>query len=125
MAKTRVFISFDFDNDLELKEDLIAQSRRQDSPFSIANWSMQEAAPESKWEQEAEARIKQSDVVIVMLGYNTHQAPGVRKEVAMTNKNHIRIFQLKPQDRNCKPVPNAGTVYSWTWPNLKKLLDES
>ena len=122
MAKTRVFISFDFDNDLELKNGLVGQSHLEDSPFSIANWSMNEPAPEANWEQEAESRIKRFDVVVVMLGNNTHQAPGVRKEVAMANRNGIRIFQLKPQERNVTRVAGAGSVHDWTWPNLRRLL---
>ena len=35
MAKKRVFISFDFDHDKSLRGDLVAQSKRPDSPFSI------------------------------------------------------------------------------------------
>jgi hypothetical protein len=122
MAKTRVFISFDYDHDLELKEGLVGQSRLQDSPFSIANWSLQEAAPQASWEAAAEARIQQVDVVVVMLGYNTHQAPGVLKEVGMANRHRVRVVQLRPQNRSCTPVPNAGPVIEWTWDNLKQLL---
>lgn len=122
MAKTRVFISFDYDNDLELKEGLIGQSRLADSPFAIANWSLQEAAPQPQWEREAESRIRQADLVIVMLGYNTHQAPGVLKEIAMARRNGVRTIQLKPQNRNCAPVANAGPVIEWTWENLKRVL---
>lgn len=122
MAKTRVFISFDYDNDRELKEGLVGQSRLADSPFSIANWSLQEAAPQLQWEREAESRLRQSDLMIVILGYNTHQAPGVLKEVGMAVRNRVRVLQLKPQNRNCRPVANAGPVIDWTWENLKRQL---
>lgn len=122
MAKTRVFISFDYDNDLQLKEGLVGQSRLADSPFSIANWSLQEEAPKAQWECEARRRILQSDLVIVILGVNTHQAPGVREEVEMAARGGIRIIQLKPQNRNCTPVVNAGQVIEWTWDNLKQVL---
>ena len=36
---------------------------------------MKEAAPQKNWEQEAEARISRSDVVVVLVGPKTHKAP--------------------------------------------------
>ena len=36
MAKKRVFISFDFDNDDRLKDLLVGQSRNPDTPFELA-----------------------------------------------------------------------------------------
>lgn len=35
MAKKRVFVSFDFDNDKVLKDFVIGQSRLTDSPFEV------------------------------------------------------------------------------------------
>lgn len=122
MAKKRLFCSFDFDNDRFLKEALIEQSRKPDSPFEVADHSLKEAAPEWDWERKAEAAIKRSAVVVVLLGTSTHRAPGVLKEVAMARRNEVPIFQLQPQDKSPTAVPNAGRVYNWTWPNLKKLL---
>ena len=122
MSKTRVYVSFDYDNDKNLKDLLVGQSRNSDSPFEIIDWSMKEAAPEPKWEEEAEKRIKRSDVVVVLLGTKTYSASGVKKEVRMAHDNDVRIFQLKPHNVNPIPLTNAGIVYSWTWDNLKKLL---
>jgi len=122
MAKKRVFCSFDFDNDKNLKDLLIGQSKNSDSPFEVSDWSMKEAAPEPSWEEEAEKRIKRSDVVIVVLGSKTHSASGVKKEVTMARDNDVRTFQLKPQNTNPTPVANGGTVYNWTWENLKNQL---
>lgn len=36
----RVFISFDFDNDNELRGHLISQAERPDSPFTIKDYSV-------------------------------------------------------------------------------------
>ena len=46
MAKNKVFISFDFDNDRALKEFMVGQARNADSPFEISDHSLKEAAPE-------------------------------------------------------------------------------
>ena len=86
MKKTSVFVSFDFDNDKTLKTFIIGQSRLLDSPFEVTDWSMKEAAPEKNWEDEAEKRIKRVEVVLVMVGRETHKASGVLKEVHMARK---------------------------------------
>jgi len=117
------FVSFDFDNDKALKEAMIGQAKLPDSPFTMTDWSMKEAAPQSDWKAEAEARIKRSDVVIVMVGEDTHKAPGVLAEVGMARRNRIKIVQvIGYKDTSPKPVPDAGTLYQWNWDNLKKIL---
>jgi hypothetical protein len=93
-TKLRMFISFDYDNDKALKEFLVGQSKRTDSPFEISDWSMKEAAPEEYWEKEAERRISCSDMVIVMVGPKTYNAPGVLKEVRITRRLDKPIYQI-------------------------------
>jgi hypothetical protein len=122
MAKTKVFISFEYKPDLELKENLVAQAGRQDSPFSIADWSLPEEAPEPEWLAKAEARIRLADVMVVMLGFNTHQAPGVLKEVAAAQRLRLPMFQLQSQERRSRAVTGAGPVVVWTWENLQAEL---
>jgi hypothetical protein len=121
--KRRVFVSFDFDNDSKLKVFIAGQAKLPDSPFEIVDMSMKEAAPEKKWLEEAEARIKRSDTVLVMLGPKTYKAPGVLKEVRIANRLGKNRFQvIGYRDGKYTPVSNAGRVYAWNWENLKKLL---
>ena len=123
MAKKRVFVSFDFDNDKVLKDSIIGQSRLQDSPFEVIDHSLKEAAPESDWEERARRAIKRSEIVLVMVGPYTHRASGVLKEVAIAREEEIKIVQvIGYRDGDYKPVPNAGRLYSWNWENLKTLL---
>lgn len=123
MAKKRVFVSFDFDNDKVLKDFIVGQSRLTDSPFEVIDTSLKEAAPMKTWEDKARAAIKRSDLVIVMVGPSTHKAPGVLKEVAMARDEDIPIIQvIGYKDGNYTAVPNAGRLYAWNWDNLKKLL---
>lgn len=102
-TKPRVFISFDFDNDKALKDFLVEQSKNTDSPFEISDWSMKEKSPEEYWDKEAERRISRSDMVIVMVGPKTHNAPGVLKEVRITRKlenRYIRLLVVKMETIN-------------------------
>ena len=82
MPKKRVFISFDYDNDLNLKNLLVGQAQLSDSPFEISDWSLKEAAPEKDWEEKALAKIRRSDIVVVIKGNSTYRASGVRKQVS-------------------------------------------
>ena len=123
MAKKRVFISFDFDNDKVLKDFIIGQARLADSPFEVIDTSLKEAAPMKMWEDNAGMAIRRSDIVLVMVGPNTFRAPGVMKEVQMAREESIPIVQvIGYKDGNYTAVPNAGRLYSWNWDNLKNLL---
>lgn len=123
MAKKRVFVSFDFDNDKTLKDFTIGQAKLPDSPFEVVDTSLKEAAPMKTWEDKARAAIKRSDIVVVMVGPSTYRAPGVLKEVQMARDEGISIVQvIGYKDGNYTAVPNAGKLYAWNWDNLKKLL---
>ena len=124
MAKTRVFVSYDFDNDKTLYDFLIGQARLADSPFEVTNHSLKEAAPEREWESKARAAINRADKFIVMLGPKTKSAPGVKKEVAMAKDLNMARFQIIGYKDGSSDwaVPDAGNIYSWNWENLKKLL---
>lgn len=66
LKKTRVFISFDYDHDSDLRVMLSGQGKRTDAPFAIADWSIKK---ESKtWKREARDRIRRFDVVVVICG---------------------------------------------------------
>jgi hypothetical protein len=123
MAKKRVFVSFDFDNDKVIKDFIIGQARLQDSPFEVTDHSLKEAAPTKDWEDKARAAIKRSDIVVVMVGPKTYKASGVLKEVKMAREEEKKIVQvIGYKDANYTAVPDAGRLYSWNWENLKKLL---
>ena len=128
MAKTRAFISFDYDHDKVLKEFLVGQAKNEDSPFEISDWSIKEAISED-WKKRARERIKNVDVVVVICGERTDTATGVSAEVKIAQSEDISYFLLKGySDKICKK-PNAAkdsdTIYDWTWDNLKKLIGSS
>ena len=108
---------------MTLKDFLIGQSKNADSPFNVVNWSLKESAPQRTWEVQARARIKRSDIVIVMVGAQTYRAPGVLKEVKMAREEGVPIVQIIGyRDSNPARVPDAGRLYRWDWDNLTKLL---
>jgi hypothetical protein len=81
MAKTRVFVSFDFDNDRVLKDFILGQAKLVDSPFEVIDHSLNEAAPERDWEKKARAAINRAEIVLVMVGSRTHKATEYSKKL--------------------------------------------
>lgn len=124
MAKKKVFVSFDFDNDKTLKDFIIGQAKLEDSPFEVIDFSLKEAAPERTWLDKARAAISRAEVFIVMLGSRTRTAPGVLKEVKIANELKKTKFQIIGYKDGSETwvVPDAGRVYRWDWENLKNLL---
>lgn len=121
--KTKVFLSFDFDNDRSLRDLMLGQAQHPDAPFEVVNYSLKEAAPEPQWEAKANSAIKQSDIVLVLLGQRTHRAQGVLKEVQMARASGVPLAQIIGyRNRQYVPVRNAGRVYAWTRTNLTKLF---
>lgn len=123
--KKRVFISFDYDNDVTLKTFLVGQAKLDDSPFDLADWSIKEHIDDN-WKAKARTRIKAVDVVCVICGNNTDTAVGVSAEVKIAQEEGIPYFLLNGySDKTCikpKAALSSDKLYKWTWPNLKSLI---
>ena len=122
----RVCISVDFDNDEELRDALVGQARNPDSPFEIADYSINEPI-EEKWREKARSRIRAADLVIVICGENTDTAKGVAAEMTITREEQKPYFLLRGRPRgNCKKPAmalKADEIYPWSWDILKLLIE--
>ena len=125
MAVKRVFISFDYDHDNDLRGNLVAQTKNPDSPFSIRDRSVKYRIDEN-WRKEVRDRIRGSDLTIVICGEHTHDAPGVAAEVTIAREERKPYFLLKGRRRKTctKPAMALSTdkMYGWTWDNLTQLI---
>ena len=120
----RAFISFDFDNDNDLRGNLVAQAQKSDSPFNIADWSVKEPFDEN-WRKRVRDLIRKTDLTIVICGEHTHQAKGVEAEVTMVQQVGKPYFLLKGRRHKTstrpKSVPKKKKIHPWTWTALKEL----
>ncbi len=125
MAKTRVFISFDFDHDEDLRNLLVGQAKNPDSPFELADWSVKEAMS-GNWKEKVRTRIRSVDQVLVICGEHTDTAAGVSAELQIAQEEKKPYFLLWGRsDKTCKkPTAAKSTdkIYKWTWDNLKALI---
>lgn len=126
MAKKRVFISFDYDHDLDIKTLLAGQAKNEDSPFDFKDASIKEPLT-GDWKEKFRRRLDNIDVVIVLCGESTDSASGVSAELSITKERQKSYFLLAGYaDKTCKKPSSASAedkVYNWTWKNLKILID--
>ena len=125
MRKKRACISFDYDNDVDLKNLLVGQARNTDSPFEIIDLSIKEAIDQN-WKIHARRRIKGCDCVCVICGEHTDKACGVSAEIRIAQEEKVPYFLIQGRSgKSCKkPLAALSTdkIYNWTWDNLKLLF---
>ena len=126
MNSKRTFISFDYDNDDDLRNALVGQAKYPNSPFEIVDASVRRHLS-GDWKEKVRKRIRGADQVIVMCGEQTHNAEGVAAEVRLAQEENKPYFLLRGHsDRVCtKPTTAHGDdeMYDWTWDNLRKLIE--
>ena len=124
-AKTKVFISFDYDHDVDLKNLLVGQAKNDDTPFEITDMSVKEELT-GDWKEKVRTRIKKVDQVVVICEEYTDTANGVAAEVKIAQEENKPYFLLWGRsDKTCVKPKNAkdsDKIYKWTWDNLKNLL---
>jgi len=124
--KTKVFISFDFDHDEELKNLFVGQAKHDDTPFEITDMSVKQTLF-GDWKAKVRPKIRNAEQVVVICGEYTHTATGVSAEIEIAQELGKPYFLLKGRsDKTCTKPKSAKTedsIYRWTWENVGKLLN--
>lgn len=122
--KVRVFLSFEFGKDNELHRNFYAQAAHH-SQYEIIDCSLNEPYyPDSRWLEKARKQITLSDIVIVVVGEDTHNAPGVEKEMNEAHQLKKPMFQIRPKRRTAGEIHGAGEVISWKWKKINAKIAE-
>jgi len=125
VAKKRVFTSFDFDHDSDLRTMLVGQAKNTDSPFELSDWSVKEPLT-GDWKEKVRTRIKSADLMIVICGEYTDAATGVSAELSIAQEEKKPYFLLNGRaDKTCKKpkaAKDSDRIYKWSWENLKALV---
>ena len=125
MAAKRAFISFDFEHDEDLRNLLVGQAKNPDTPFEIRDWSVREPMT-GNWKEKVRARIRQTNLTIVLCGEYTHTATGVAAELSISREVRNPYFLLwgRAQKACTRPTSASASdkMYKWTWDNLSSLI---
>ena len=82
MAILDIFVSFKFDKDKDLQNNFYRQAK-QEINHRIRDCSLHESYPDETWKRKTRNAISRCDVVVVLIGQDTHNAPGVIVETDM------------------------------------------
>jgi hypothetical protein len=123
MAKVRTFISF-AKEDSKYRDFFVGQSKNPDFPADIANWSVEEPFDE-KWKTNCRIRIRQVDLVIMLVGKSTWQADGACWEVICAKEEGIPVFGvwIDKNNKGIIPTPLVGQIIiEWTWDGIANMI---
>ena len=123
MPDLKIFVSFEFDKDNDLKNNFYEQAK-ENTPHRVQNSSLNRAYPNQQWKDKARSAIRKCDIVVVLMGQDTHNAPGVEIEIAIARQLNKPIVQILPQRRPYTGVPGLDEPIRWKWKTINKKIDE-
>ncbi len=122
MPTLNIFVSFEFDKDKDLQNNFYAQAKRQTN-HRIRDCSLHESYPTDAWKNKARNAIRPCDVVVVLIGEDTHNAPGVIVETDIARSFHKPIIQVRPQGRTYNGLTRLGEPIPWRWSRINTELE--
>ncbi len=122
MATLNIFVSFEFDKDKDLRDFFVHQAKQRTN-HKIRDCSLQESYPNDEWKKKAKAAIAECDVVVVLVGEDTHNAPGVKVETDIARSLKKPTFQVRPSGRPYKGLTRLKEPITWKWKQIKAKLD--
>lgn len=123
MPTINIFVSFEFDKDNKLKNDFYSQATKL-TQHRIRNSSLKEAYPDDAWKNKAHKAIQECDVVVVLVGQDTHNAQGVIVETDMARSFNKPIIQIRPQRSEYQGLTRLGKPIPWRWKDINAQLDK-
>lgn len=125
VRKTKVFVSFDYDHDQDLKNLFLGQAKHDDTPFEITNVSVQEALL-GDWKEKVRLKIRSAEQVAVICGEHTDTATGVTAEIRIAREEGKPYFLINGRGTSTAKWPigvqSTDKMYRWTWDNVASLL---
>ena len=123
MPNLRIFVSFEFDKDGDLKNNFFEQAN-DNTPHRVQNSSLNEAYPNEEWNGRARSAIGKCDMLIVLVGQDTHSSLGVKTEVDIARKLKKPVFQIIPQRRPYTGLSYVSDRIRWKWSLINKKIEE-
>lgn len=115
MRHVRIFVSFDRDHDLDLRDRIEVESRL-GSRFVVSARS--ESNSSAGWESRVRRQIGAADEVIVICGEHTQDSTQVSREVRIAQEEQKPYFLLwgRREAMCTRPIGSrtSDTMYSWT-----------
>ena len=122
MPTLHIFVSFEFDKDNDLKNNFYEQAK-ENTQHRVRNCSLNEAYPDEDWKNKARNAIAECNVVIVLIGEDTQNAPWVIVETDIARNLDKPVIQIRPQGRPYNGLTRRGEPIRWKWQTINAELD--
>lgn len=126
MSTINVFVSFEYGKDNNLKGAFYAQAKLH-ARHTISNNSLNEPYQENVWKGKAKKAIEKCDVVLVLVGQDTHNAQGVQVETDMARsleRPAIQVLCKRARQNNYNGIPHIEDRINWRWKRINEELDK-
>lgn len=125
-SSSKIFISFDYDNNLSHKILFAGQAKNSRVPFNISDWSSKEELPQNIWERKISDKILLCNALLVLVGKYTANATGVKKEISMAHLHNVPVFGVYVDSANVQTALPLGLsrnrVILWNWENIASAI---
>ncbi len=126
-SKPRVFISFHVDDEAQV--NLLRHQAKTSDQMEFIDYSVKEPFDE-KWKTQCTERIRQSSVVVVAIGENTHQREAVDWEIRKAHELGKPVIGMRIASDKSHKIPKAmvehgDRVVPWKLETIQSELDKA
>ena len=118
-----VYFAFEFEKDSSRRHTFLSQAELH-SHYRIDDRSLPAAIHDASWQREAGRRMLSVQVVIVLLGPDTHNAPGVLDELSLAGQLGKPVIQLMPRGKTYGMPTRHAPVCSHRWIHINSMLED-
>lgn len=130
MAKKNIFISYDYDNDKDYKNLLLAWDKNKDFDFSFTDHSADvsiNSTDAAAIKRAISAKINSATYFLCIIGKNTHKSAWVQWEIDKAVELKKKIAAVKIDASYTSPTEITGIGASWamsfTFDAIKKAIE--
>ena len=125
----RIFVSFEYDRDHSTALNLTNTAKGRGYPAPIFDLSLREryTAANSAWVPKARSMIQKCQLLVVILGQDTHNAPGVKREIQLAKELGKQIVQIRRKGTGWGPhsLLEDKPLIDWNWSEIDKYFDSN
>lgn len=132
MAKKKIFISYDYDNDKHYKNLLLAWDANSEFDFSIYDMSVDvsvDSDDSASIKRVISRKINESTYFLCIIGEKTYKSGWVKWEINKAVELNKKIVAVKTKSTNTSPdeIKNIGASWamSFTFNSIKKAINEA
>ncbi|WP_103027206.1 TIR domain-containing protein [Salinibacter altiplanensis] len=131
-GKTSVFVSYDYDNDREYKNLIIAWDKNDEFNFEVYDESVDvsvDSNDASSIRRVISRRIKKSDVFLCLVGNSTYKSEWVEWEIEKADELDKEFAAVKIEKGNDTPDAlygkNAEWAYTFNFERVKESINNA